>query len=58
MIKLPESLQTMQEGAVICQITDLMNSDYQDIDKLKDLLENQDLYAVVDACDAAIFGTE
>lgn len=48
----------MQEGAVICQITDLMNSDYQDIDKLKELLENQDLYAVVDACDAAIFGTE
>lgn len=58
MMKLPSDLPFYPEGATVCQITDFINEGCKDMDKLKEMVENQDLYAVVDAADIETYGPE
>lgn len=39
-------------------MTDLLSGEIGDIERLSPLINEQDLYAVIDACDPEIFGPE
>ncbi|CAL8131601.1 unnamed protein product [Orchesella dallaii] len=56
LLKMPDNLMSYPEGANECVITDFLIQGCEEDVKLSELVANKDLYAVLDGCDANLFG--
>ncbi|CAL8105314.1 unnamed protein product [Orchesella dallaii] len=56
LLKLPQKLLSIPECAQLCVITDFLEEPCNDLDKLSELIKDQNLYATIDAYDPDSLG--